>query len=146
VRRLMGPLPNWGRAMLFVDTSALYALLDEDDENHPAAAEWLSGPGAEPSEILSSHNYVLAETAALVHRRLGPSAVRVLFDAFVPALSVFFVDEVLHGRAVAAYLAALRRGVSYVDCVSFELVRDRGLDRAFAFDRDFVTAGIALVP
>jgi uncharacterized protein len=130
----------------FVDTSALYALLDEDDDNHPAAAAWLSGPGAASSEVLVSHNYVLVETAALVHRRLGPSAVRALFDAFAPALSVFFVDEVLHERAVAAHLAALKRRVSFVDWVSFELVRERGLDRAFAFDRDFVTAGIAVVP
>jgi predicted nucleic acid-binding protein len=129
-----------------VDTSALYALLDEDDENHEAAARWLSGPGADPSEALVSHNYVLVETAALVHRRLGPSAVRVLFDAFVPALSVVFVDEALHARAVAAYLASLRRRVSYVDWVSFQLMRDADLDRAFAFDRDFVSEGFALVP
>ncbi|HZI39293.1 MAG TPA: PIN domain-containing protein [Acidimicrobiia bacterium] len=130
----------------FVDTSALYALLDEDDDNHVAAADWLRGPGREPGEVLVSHNYVVVETAALVHRRLGASAVRVLFDAFVPALSIVFVDEELHGRAVAAYLAALRRRVSYVDWVSFQLIRDSSLDRAFAFDRDFVTAGFAVVP
>ena len=130
----------------FVDTSALYALLDEDDDNHRAAAGWLSGPGADPSDLLISHGYVLVETAALVHRRLGASAVRVLFDAFIPALSVTFVDEVLHRRAAAAYLAALRRRPSFVDWVSFQLMRDAGLDRAFAFDRDFAGEGFALVP
>jgi uncharacterized protein len=130
----------------FVDTSALYALLDADDDNHAAAARWLSGPGALPTEILVSHNYVLVETAALVHHRLGAAGVRDLFDAFVPALSVMFVDAALHARAVAAYVAGLSRRVSFVDRVSFEFVRDSGLDRAFAFDRDFTTEGIGLVP
>jgi predicted nucleic acid-binding protein len=130
----------------FVDTSALYALLDEDDDNHAAAADWLRGPGWDASEVLVSHNYVLVETAALVHRRLGSPAVRVLFDGLVPALSIVYVDEVLHGRALAAYLAGLRRRVSYVDWVSFQLIRDSSLDRAFAFDRDFVTEGFAVVP
>lgn len=130
----------------FVDTSALYALLDADDDNHPAAAGWLSGPGAVSSDVLVTHSYVLVEAAALVHHRLGAPGVRDLFNAFVPALSVTFVDASLHARATAAYLAGLSRRISFVDRVSFQLIRDAGLDRAFAFDRDFATEGIALVP
>lgn len=130
----------------FVDTSALYALLDEDDDNHRAAAQWLSGPGADLAETLVTHAYVVVESAALVHRRLGHHAVRVLFDAFLPALSIVFVDETLHTRAVSAYLAAVRRRPSFVDWVSFQLMRDGDLDRAFAFDRDFATEGFAVVP
>jgi predicted nucleic acid-binding protein len=130
----------------FVDTSALYALLDEDDRNHPAAAAWLSGSGQDPAEVLMSHNYVVVETAALVHRRLGAQATRVLFEALLPAISVFFVDEALHGRALAAYLAALRRQASLVDWVSFQLMREATVDRAFAFDRDFALEGFSVVP
>ena len=130
----------------FVDTSALYALLDADDDNHGAASAWLTGPGARPSELLVTHNYVVVETAALARHRLGANGVRGLFDAFVPALTVGFVDSALHARAAAAYVAGLSRRVSFVDRVSFEFVRDRNLDRAFAFDRDFATADIALVP
>lgn len=130
----------------FVDTSALYALLDEDDANHEAAAAWAAGPGADADEMLVTHSYVVVEAAALVHSRLGPAAVRVLFDAWLPALSVMFVDEVLHARGVAAYLASLGRRVSFVDAVSFELVRHAALDRAFAFDDDFRREGVELVP
>src|SRR5438309_1667801 len=129
----------------FVDTSALYALLDEDDDNHTDAAEWLSGPGRDPTELLVTQGYVVVEAAALVHR-LGADAVRTLFDAFLPAMSIVFVDEVLHRRAVAAYLGSLRRKVSFVDRVSFELFRDANLDRAFAFDPDFTREGFRVVP
>jgi uncharacterized protein len=128
----------------FVDTSALYALLDEDDRNHRAAATWLATSDA--TEVLVSHSYVVVETAALVQRRLGASAVRTLFDAFIPAMSIMYVDEVLHSRSVAAFLAGLRRHVSFVDWVSFQLMRDARLDRAFAFDSDFPREGFAVVP
>lgn len=130
----------------FVDTSALYPLLDGDDENHAAAATWFAGPGADPADVLVTHSYVVVETAALVQHRLGTPAVRDLFDALLPVLTVTFVDGVLHARAVAAYLAGVNSRVSFVDRVSFQLVRDARLDQAFAFDRDFAGEGFTLVP
>jgi len=75
-----------------------------------------------------THSYVLVETSALVHRRLSASAVRDLFDAFIPAMTVMFVDAALQARAAAAHLAGLRRRVSFVDRVSFQQIRDMGLD------------------
>lgn len=129
-----------------MDTSALYALLDEDDDNHAEAATWLAGPGREASEILVSHNYVTVETAALVHRRLGRTAVRVLFDSLLPALAILYVDEHLHQRAASAYLAASRRSPSFVDWVSFQMMNDQDLDQAFAFDQDFAAVGFRVVP
>jgi predicted nucleic acid-binding protein len=130
----------------FVDTSALYALLDADDDNHSAAATWFADESAALADELVTHSYVVVEGAALVHARLGVGAVRDLFDAMVPALTVVFVDSELHQRATAAYLAGLSRKVSFVDRVSFQLMRDASLDRAFAFDRDFVNEGFSVVP
>lgn len=130
----------------FVDTSALYALFDEDDQNYASAAQWLSGPGRDPAEILVSHSYVVVEAAALVQRRLGFNATRRLFEAFIPALSVLYVDESLHLRALSGYLAAVRRRPSFVDWVSFHLMREMNLDQAFAFDRDFASEGFHVVP
>lgn len=131
---------------IFFDTSALYALLDEDDANHPRARSWFSGPGRDLGEALVSHNYVVVETAALVGRRLGPGATRALFGGLLPAVDIFYVNEHLHRLAVSAYLAASRRGPSLVDWVTFEMMREQQLDRAFAFDRDFSEEGFATVP
>jgi uncharacterized protein len=130
----------------FVDTSALYALLDEADASHQAASAWLSGPGADPAEILGTHSYVVVESIALVKTRLGATAVRVLLDAFLPALSVMYVDEALHLAGITGFRAAATRGPSFVDHVSFEFMRDRGIQRAFAFDADFRREGFELVP
>jgi predicted nucleic acid-binding protein len=56
-------------------------------------------------------------------------------------LTVRWVDADLHGRAVSALLAADRREVSLVDWTSFEMMRSRGVEAAFAYDDDFGAQG-----
>lgn len=93
-----------------------------------------------------THNYVVVEATALVRRRLGPSAVRVLHDDLLSPVGVTWVDDSLHGAAVAAMLSSPRSSVSLVDWVSFEAMRRLGVDRAFAFDRDFARYGFDTIP
>ena len=58
---------------IFVDTSALYALASADDPIHDTAADLFRGLA---DAELVTHNYVIVESSALIHRRLGPSATR----------------------------------------------------------------------
>ncbi len=104
---------------LFIDTSALYALLDGDEPRHADVVSiWLTVNDNE--RILFTSNYVLVETFALVQRRLGLEAVRSLADVFVPLLQPVWVDEALHAAAVASLFTAAHRRLSLVDCASFE--------------------------
>lgn len=132
--------------LVFVDTSALYAALDADDQHHGAAASgWsrlLDGTGSGSVEGVT-HSSVIVETSALVQRRLGMGAVRALHDGLLPVLDVHWVDRALHERAVSALLAGDRRDVSLVDWTSFELMRALGVGQAFAFDDDYRTQGFA---
>ncbi len=57
-----------------------------------------------------------------------------------------FVDTSLHQLGVARWLAAGRRQLSLVDCVSFEAMQRFGLERVFCFDQDFETEGFTRVP
>lgn len=53
--------------MIFVNTSALNALFDRDDENHPLAkSTWRSLLHADEALIVT--NYVVVETTALARR------------------------------------------------------------------------------
>lgn len=81
-----------------------------------------------------------------MHRKLGQAAVRALLEDLVPVLEVAWVDEELHRAGTSAFLAAVRRRVSLVDWVSFEVMRRRGLEQAFAFDEDFAAQGFRTVP
>ncbi len=72
--------------------------------------------------------------------------VRALVDDLLPTIRVQWVDDELHNAATAALLAAGRRDVSLVDWTSFELMRRRGIGRAFSFDQHFVAHGFQPVP
>lgn len=135
------------RGDVFVDTSALYALLDADDERHTDAVAIFLPLLDEHEQLgmrLVTHGSVLVETTALVQRRLGIDRARDLLTRLVPLLDVVWVDAGLQQRAVEALLAAGQRGVSLVDWTSFIVMRDRALDVAFAFDEDFVAQGFEL--
>jgi len=128
----------------FVDTSALYAVLDRDDDNHTRArGAWgeLLGENA----ALVTTNYVLVESFALVQHRLGLGAVRTLHDDVCPVLRVEWVDGAAHQAGVSGLLSANRRDLSLVDCVSFHMMRRMGVKDVFAFDKHFVEQGFTCV-
>jgi len=130
---------------VFVDTSAFFAVLDADDENHEAARQMWEDLLTQEAVLVCS-NYVLVETLALVQRRLGIPAVRVFQEDIMPVLNVEWVDESLHQVGIASVLAAARRRLSLVDCVSFEIVRRLGIKTAFVFDHHFEEQGFECLP
>lgn len=128
---------------VFVDTSALYALLDKSDAEHDAAdAAFQELRG----QHLLTHAYVVVETAALTARCLGREGTDLLFDGILAVVETVTVDAALHRDALAAYRAASSGSVSLVDRTSFELMRRHGIASAFAFDADFRAAGFDLYP
>ncbi len=93
---------------VFVDTSALYALLDIRDASHAAAQTiWQRLLQADTPWVSTS--YVLSETFALIQRRLGMAAVRDLQDDLLPAIEVYWVTELVHNLGVQLLLTANRR-------------------------------------
>jgi predicted nucleic acid-binding protein len=129
---------------VFVDTSALLAVLHGSDAHHARAARIWRTLAERDTDLVSS-NYVLIETTALLQSRFGLAAVRDLADTIAPLLRVAFVTEDVHASAVAALLAANRRQLSLVDCVSFVTMRRLSVTRAFAFDPHFAEQGFELV-
>jgi uncharacterized protein len=129
----------------FADTSGLYALLDQHDPNHQAARKALERLRAEDARLLT-HSYVIVEVVALVQRRLGLDMARRFVDDLLPILEVVPVDAGLHAEAMAALIAADRRGISLVDRTSFLVMRRHGIRRAFSFDADFADEGFEVIP
>jgi predicted nucleic acid-binding protein len=127
-----------------IDTSALFVLLDEDDPAHDLARSILGRLRTSDPELVM-HSYALTESIALLQRRFGLEAVRRVVDGYLPIIEIAWVDRDLHDRALSALLGSGQRGVSFVDHVSFVLMRDRGIRTAFAFDQDFVAQGFELV-
>ena len=130
---------------VFVDTSALYALLDRGDANHKqAVSAWSSLLNGD--ERFFTSNYVLVESFALTQNRLGMDAVRLLQEDILPVISIHFVDREVHRSGISAMLSAGRRNLSFVDCVSFEIMRTLGIKTAFTFDPHFKEQGFTVIP
>lgn len=95
-------------------------------------------------EIFLTHNYVLLEATALLQHRLGTAAaVKLANDA--TDFEIVWVDRALHEQAIRRLERASKRRVSLVDHVSFLVMKERGVERAFAFDPDFSEEGFNLV-
>ncbi len=128
---------------VFVDSSALYGVLDDVDPNHAKLAEALRELRG---HSLLTHNYVVVESATLVRRRLGATLARRLLLDILGPVEVVWVEESIHRAAISAFLASEANRPSLVDFTSFEVMRLRGVTQALAVDRDFADAGFEVLP
>ena len=131
--------------IVYLDTSAFLAILDADDKNHKKAKQKWADLVMDPTQLICT-NYILVETFALVQHRLGMDAVRIFQEDILPLINIEWVDAATHKSGVSALLAASRRKLSLVDCVSFETMRNSGIKTAFAFDRHFAEQGFTCIP
>ena len=126
--------------IVLVDTSALIALLDEDDLRHHEAVatfRWLA-----KNVSLVTHNYVEVEAVAVAERRFGAPAARQLTDLIFPILRTIWIDEQTHTNVLSTRRTA--RGASLVDQISFAVMRSNAIDTVFAYDADFEREGFEL--
>jgi predicted nucleic acid-binding protein len=128
---------------VFVDTSALFAILDGDDREHGLATRIFEGL-VDTAELVTT-NYVHVEAEQLVRRRLGPQAANELSDELLPIMSTVWIDEPTHRAAVEAQRVGGGKA-SLVDHVSFVVMRRAGIEVAFAFDTDFEAQGFRRPP
>lgn len=128
---------------LFVDTSAILALVDRDD---PAHTGMLAAFALGRTEPLATHAYVVVETLSVARRRFGATVAADIVDRVMPAIDVAPVDTDLHAAGIAAFRESIESSVSLVDRTSFAFMRRQGIDRAIALDADFRTAGFETLP
>ena len=129
-------------ARILVDTSAVFALLDRGDANHPAARRALARLKKQRLEPLLT-NFLIAESHALLLARLDAAiARRWLLTNVWPIERVSEADEARARSIVARYTD---QSFTYVDSTSFAVMERLGLKSAFAFDPHFRQYGFHVV-
>jgi predicted nucleic acid-binding protein len=130
--------------MIYVDTSALLAIVDTKDAYHETAKEFWG------QQVLianfRSNNYVVVESIALIQNRLGLEAVQILVDQLLPVIEIDWLDVEQQKLAIQSVLTANRRNLSLMDCSSFETMRRLGIKTVFTFDEHFREQGFNIVP
>ncbi len=125
--------------MIFLDTSAIYALADRDDANNAEALR-LFNAALTQGERFVVHNYILVEAAALLHTRLGkPSAEQFLRDAV--GFTTIWLDEEGHGDALERFTQTASTKVSFVDAASFAVMMQHRITHYLGFDKHFTQEG-----
>jgi len=131
--------------VVYIDTSAILAVLHEEDMNHARATEtWLHL--AQDEVELVCNNYVFIEAFSLLQRRYGLEKAAALQERIAPLLEIDWQNEQFHAEAVHSVLTANRRSLSLVDCASFATMRRLRIDSAFTFDEHFKEQGFRVLP
>jgi predicted nucleic acid-binding protein len=130
---------------IFIDTSAILAVLNESDPYHKKAAQVWTEILSSDSVMVSS-NYVILETVAVLQNRFGIEAIRLFENDVRPVIDLIWIGEPVHSLAMAILMIANRRNLSFVDCTSFQVMRQTGLDYAFTFDPHFSEQGFKVIP
>jgi predicted nucleic acid-binding protein len=130
---------------IFIDTSAILAILNSNDHFHdPARNEW--SRIIESQDVIFSSNYIFVETIALLQRRFGTEAVRLFTSNFQPLINLVWIDETIHEAALSVVKTINLRELSLVDCTSFEIMRQMDIEHVFSFDTHFSEQGFIVIP
>jgi hypothetical protein len=126
-------------AIYFADTSFWVALIDQRDVYHPIAIEWsrkISG------NIVTTQAVVL-ETANTFSRPQWRAKSIELIDRIFARddIEVLPLSGTIWDFGWTLYRNRKDKSWSLTDCISFEVMRDRGLTEALAADSHFRQAG-----
>lgn len=135
---------------LFLDTTALVAMEDQDDASHQRAIDFRQkiARSETPFRKLYTSNYVIDETLTLLRIHCGHS-VAVGFRKTLEAsklVTVFWITEPLESDAWKIFEKQMDKDYSFTDCSSFALMEAEAIRNVFAFDRHFTQYGFSLVP
>ena len=130
---------------VFFDTSGFFVLLDEHDHLHQKAVEWLQARRGRVRPVTTE--WVVGETCTLLIARKRPHMVPKFLDYLDRSTAVLLInpDDTLLRSAKAMIRRQADQGFSFVDCLSFCLMNERGILEAFTADGHFRKAGLSAV-
>lgn len=133
--------------VIFVDTSAFYALQDKADVlEHPAAVDIAKQLEAGKVSWLTT-DYVLDESYTLIRGAFGHGlAVAFGRDVQKGTVEIVQVDPAVQRKAWEIFERYSDKEFSFTDCTSFAVMREGRIPAAFTFDRDFQQFGFRTYP
>jgi hypothetical protein len=131
--------------MIFVDTSAWFARLVDNDRHYEAARKWTRSN----RERLITTDYVIDETLTLLkargEHRSAEAFGKSMFEVPIANIHYLSPDEIL--AAWRVFRDFRDKAWSFTDATSKVVIEKLGLRQAFAFDQHFLQFGsVEIVP
>lgn len=124
---------------VFVDTSFVVALVSEKDQHHARASELAEMFDGQP---LITTDAVLLEVGNALARNFRAQAAEIIADFLTSdEVEVVNLDAALFQKAFEIYRMHEDKAWGMTDCVSFVVMRERGVIDALTRDKDFHQAG-----
>jgi len=123
---------------IFADTSALIAISNKRDQYYPVAINKLKA-------ILKTHDtliittYVLAETVTRIQRKVSKEHAITVGQRLMkdPRIEIMTPHNGIVQKAWEIYQKYMDQDFSFVDCISFAVMHELNITRAFEFDEHF---------
>ena len=128
--------------IVFVDTSAIAALLIKNDSNHVLSVNILKDLTEQCDELIIS-NFIVAETYNLLAARTRPDIARRWFLG--NTWSVEPITNPDEKKAKSIIEKYEDKDFSYTDATSFAIMERLKITKAFSFDRHFEQYGIPVI-
>jgi hypothetical protein len=134
--------------MIFVDTSAWFAIESENEKNHQQAKKFLAVIASGKYGVVVTTDYLLDETMTLLQSRKELAAALNFIEKIRKSKSirVFWVSENIFEKALGIFKKTSGSPWSFTDCTSFALMKDLSITEAFTFDNHFIQAGFQKLP
>jgi len=128
---------------LFVDTGYVIALINESDRHHPQSVQLAKKYAGVP---LVTTDAVLLEIGNALSRIARPEAVTILrYFQTAPEVTLVSLTSAYLNQAIDLYARYQDKSWGLVDCFSFIVMTEVGIQEVLGFDRHFVQAGFRLL-
>lgn len=130
----------------FVDTSALYALIDRKDADHPAMAVRVQRLLGSRGRLVTT-DYVVCEAVNLANARAGHHVgVRILeLIERSSAIRVEWIGSLRFEATKIFYRRHSDHRYSFTDCTSFVIMRELRISEVLTTDEHFTEAGFQVL-
>lgn len=130
----------------FVDTSALYALIDRKDAHHPAMAERVQRVLGSRRRLVTT-DYIVCEAVNLANARGGHHVgVRILeLIERSTAIRVEWIGSLRFEATKIFYRRHSDHRYSFTDCTSFVMMRELRISDVLTTDEHFSEAGFEIL-
>ena len=134
------------KSEVFVDTSALYAMVDKHDSRHKAVLEIVPKLVRAGRQLVVT-DYIVTETVNLANARGGSFVARRVLDLIEQSAGIRteWMGPARFELTKAFYRKHADHAYSFTDCSSFVVMRELRMTEALTSDRHFREAGLQVL-
>jgi len=131
---------------VFVDTGVWYAMADKSDQYHKKAIEYIK-------KLVTNNNFVttnlvIHETLMLLSRKISKTAAIKFLDMIYSQDNIEIIEneDSIEQKAYRIFKKYTDQDFSITDCLSFVVMKENRIKKAFTFDKHFKTMKFTVIP